>query len=97
MIEINQENYPTLHQLFNLVAHDNGDGAGHARFLLHSDGWQEDLQEIEAAVAALSTEEQVEFAIGVEHIALDIAGRSLELHFAHMLLNEWMEGRVTYE
>lgn len=82
--------WPMLHTAFEVVSHDGGNSAGHAVYFV-PEGWTDQLDQIEAALARLSPDDFDRFCLPTDDEDGLIAGTDAALHAANRLLGAFFE------
>jgi len=82
--------WPAVHEAFEGVSHDGGDGAGHPVYFV-PEAWTDGLDDIESALSALSAGERNDFAIGGDEAREPLLARDPRLALAHALLDAFFE------
>lgn len=83
---VDKNNYPSVFEVFEIISHDRGSGAGHSYYAV-PDEWAIFVKIAETELLELTAEERETFAIGEETEAEAIGFRSINLIKTHAFLN----------
>lgn len=90
MMLVTKENYPTIFEAFEKLAHDTGNQAGHKNYAISLE-WEDKLSSIEYELHLLNNKDFEDLCIGEESDREKIACRSLKLSTVDRFLQEVFE------